>query len=370
MRLPQLTDSKETYAYVEMQLRAVLQPQHGFFGLTAILSDASYVITPACHITGGFAFFLWFGTNPNSGQFVVTLGGYHPAFKPPDYYPQVPRLGFNWAVSDEVSMKGDAYFALTPSCIMAGGGLEILYHSGDLRAWFTAQADFLVAWRPFFYTAHIDVSIGVSYNLDLLFCHKTISISLGATVDMWGPPTGGTAKIHVVIVDVTVHFGSENAGAQDTPLTWDGFQGLLPSAGSVVRINISDGLYTSQDSDKSGSGKRWVVRATDFQFFTQSAIPASHLQYGDTAKNAESVSGHPATDYTDPVPSIDIKPMNHAGVKSTHTLKIFKEGHLHEDLSGWSLKSRTQNVPESLWGARRRRRRRSHTSPPNPMPTH
>src|SRR6185503_18757278 len=302
MRLPKTGDA--VYAYVELQLRAVFKPQEGFFGLTAILSSNSFVIDPACHLTGGFAFYLWFGDNPNAGQFVITIGGYHPAFKPPDYFPQVPRLGFNWAVSDVVSIKGNAYFALTTSCIMAGGGLEVLFHDGDLRAWFTAQADLLISWHPFFFKASISVDIGVSYRLNLLFCHKTISLSIGASVDMWGPPTGGIVHVHLWVVSFSVAFGSDSAGQQNDPLKWDGFKSLLPAKDDVCKVTVSDGLYKTQDSTDSTSGKSWVVRASNFRFFTQSAIPASHLAYGNGNSPA------PVMLESTDTPTINVKPMN------------------------------------------------------------
>jgi hypothetical protein len=342
MRLPQVGD--QSYAYVEMQLKAVFRPQDGFFGLTAILSSNSFVIDPACHLTGGFAFYLWFGSNPNAGQFVITLGGYHPAFKPPDYYPQVPRLGFNWAVSDVVSVKGDAYFALTPSCVMAGGGLEILFHDGDLRAWFTAHADLLISWHPFFFIAHIDVDIGVSYRLNLLFCHKTISISIGATVDMWGPPTGGTVHVHLYVVSFTVHFGSDSAGQQNQPLQWPEFKTLLPAPNDVCKITVSNGLYKSMDSTVSSSGQAWVVRATNFRCFTQSTIPASHLTYGPAqSKGLMTAVGDSG---------INIKPMNLTGVTSIHSISIYRNSVTTPpvDVSEWTLQPRFQNVPEALWG--------------------
>ena len=78
-------------------------------------------LTEDCRLTGGFAFFFWF----DEGQFVLTLGGYHPSFVRPPEFPVVPRLGFHWAVSDAVVVKGEAYFALTSSCVMAGGRLEV-----------------------------------------------------------------------------------------------------------------------------------------------------------------------------------------------------------------------------------------------------
>lgn len=65
---------------------------------------------------------MWFGNNANSGDFVVTLGGYHPSFNVPSHYPQVPRLSFfNSSITSELNIKGEMYFALTPRCIMAGG---------------------------------------------------------------------------------------------------------------------------------------------------------------------------------------------------------------------------------------------------------
>ncbi|MBC7910623.1 MAG: hypothetical protein H7Y30_08990, partial [Pyrinomonadaceae bacterium] len=347
MRLPQTGD--QSYAYVELQLRAVFRPQEGFFGLTAILSDNSFVIAPACHLTGGFAFNFWFGPNEHAGQFVITLGGYHPAFKPPDYFPKVPRLGFNWAVSDVVSVKGDAYFALTTSCVMAGGGLEILFQEGNLSAWFTAHADLLISWHPFFFLAHIDVDIGVSYRLNLGFCSKTISISLGATVDMWGPPTGGKVHIHLWVISFTVGFGSDSAGQQNDKLEWPDFKSLLPATNDVCKVTISDGLYKSQDSKTSTSGQAWVVRATNFSCFTQSTIPASHLSNGTAAPKLAMATGDSATQDA----GISIRPMNLSGVTSTHSVNIYKDSikNTPANVSNWKFEPRFQNLPESLWGA-------------------
>lgn len=341
LQLPQPAESSQTYAYVELQLRAVFQPQDGLFSATAILSNNSYVLTPDCHLTGGFAFSLWFGSNPHAGEFVVTLGGYHPAFTPPAYYPQVPRLGFNWAVSDHVSIKGDSYFALTPSCAMAGGGLEVLFHDGDLSAWFTAHADLLVSWRPFFYIADIDVSMGVSYRLNLLFCHKTISISIGASVNMWGPPTGGRVHVHLVVVTFTVSFGSDSAGQDQQPLGWSDMKSLLPHPASVCTVTASSAVAAMSDDAASSSGKRWVVRPRGFSFSTASAIPASTL----------AADGHGGPSASSVGSGIAIRPMNRGNVASTHTVKISRNSKdaAAIDLAGWSFEPRTQSMPEALW---------------------
>jgi hypothetical protein len=341
MQLPTPAASSETYAYVELMLRVVLLPDDGSFAATAILTKNSYVITPDCHLTGGFAFYVWWGENPNAGQFVVTLGGYHPAFKVPAAFPVVPRLGFNWAVSDDVTIKGEAYFALTGSCVMAGGGLEVLFHSGDLQAWFTAHADLLISWHPFSFLADISISIGVSYRLNLLVCHKTITVSLGADLTLWGPPTGGVVDIDLTVVSFSVAFGSSGAEELTDPLAWKDFTALLPEPNTVCRIAITDGLFKSQDAPANSSGKLWIVRAKQFTFQTRSAIPASELTSGATVIPSTTSPG-----------GIAIRPMNLTDVTSTHTLQVFQgTSTTPVDTSTWSVTALPQTVPASLWSA-------------------
>ena len=102
---PQAPVGTPLLAQVELAIRAVFLPEEGFLGVEAQLTPASFILSPDCHLTGGFAFYSWFN-GPHSGDFVLTLGGYHPAFKVPDHYPRnVPRLGFNWQVSDSLSFN-------------------------------------------------------------------------------------------------------------------------------------------------------------------------------------------------------------------------------------------------------------------------
>jgi hypothetical protein len=353
LRLPQAAESPEAYAYVEMMIRVVVQPDQGYFAATAILGASSYVIAPDSHLTGGFAFFLWFGDSPYAGQFVATLGGYHPAFQPPGYYPTVPRLGFNWAVSDVVTMKGEAYFALTTSCVMAGGGLEVLFQEGALRAWFTAQADFLVAWRPFTYQAEIAVSIGVSYQLSVLGCTKTVTASLGADLTLWGPPTSGIARVNLVLVSFSVRFGDDGGGtdAGRDPLAWGTFRTLLPDAAALCRITIADGLSSSLPAAADSSGSRWIVRAGRFAFQTRTAIPASLLAYGTGATRDGELATKAVSVAGDASAGIAIRPMNLVGIASHHTVAIYRGNDTAPvDPAGWTMAGLRQPVPDALWG--------------------
>ncbi|MBP2230045.1 hypothetical protein J2847_003348 [Azospirillum agricola] len=344
MQLPVPAEGVPTYAFLELQLRAVFQPTLGVIEASAVLTSASYLLTRECRLTGGFAFSLWFPPSPHAGDFVVTVGGYHPAFKVPAHYPKVPRVGFNWSVSDCVTVKGEAYFALTPSCIMGGCALEALFSDGDLRAWFIARADFLVSWRPFYFLAEIEISVGVSYRLNLLFCHKTLSVSVGAALTLWGPPTGGKVRVDIVVVSFTVRFGADYGSGASEPLDWDGFSAMLPEPDAICVIAPGAELNRTVDDTASSSRKRWVVQPRGFSFTTQSAIPASRLVCdgpGGTAPRTHAAGA-----------GIDIRPMNRTGVDSTHRVRIARDtvDGPEVDLDGWRFEPRTQPVPKALWG--------------------
>ncbi|CAI7976495.1 conserved hypothetical protein [Frankia sp. Hr75.2] len=345
IQLPLPTESATTtYVYAELGVEAVIRPTQGSAEIAAQLSPASYVLTPACHLTGGFAAATWFGNNPHAGQFVVTLGGYHPAFRRPSYYPDAPRLGIDWAVSGSVSIKAQAYLAVTPSCAMAGARLEVLFHEGPIRAWFTAQADVLLSWRPFFFDARISVSIGASGSINLGILHVTISGSIGATLHLWGPPTGGSVTAHFPLIDVTVSFGGSRGGAETEALGWDVFASMLPKPADVVTVAPVSGVDSAVADtapNPGGSGKVWQARARDLRLFTQSAVPASHLRTGD----APLASSEPGDG-----PLVDVRPMDRVGLVGEHRLRLFYEDR-PASTDGWTLTARTRGVPASLWGA-------------------
>ena len=84
----------------------------------AQLTENSWLLMPSVRLTGGFAFATWW-KGPNAGQFVVTMGGYHPSFNHPGY-PNVPRLGLRWPPTENISIIGESYFALCSEAILAG----------------------------------------------------------------------------------------------------------------------------------------------------------------------------------------------------------------------------------------------------------
>jgi hypothetical protein len=323
---PEAGKSVPPVAKATLALKATFIPDDGIFSLQAQLTSDSFILSQACHLTGGFAFFCWFKDNGpiRAGDFVLTLGGYHPKYNVPAHYPHVPPLGINWQVSNELSIKGDAYFALTPQALMAGGHLEALWHSGDLSAWFKAGADFLICWKPYHYDAAIYVDIGASYTFEL-FGRHTITVDLGADLHLWGPEFAGTAEIHYYLFSVTIDFGDQGA-QKSLPIDWDHFKAsFLPAEDQVCTVAVQGGLVRQVKEDNGET--RWIMNPKELKFATNSVIPISDTL--SIAPMGQAGEGHPSKHI------ITIKRDDGTDVTS----------HFDKSTPIW------KSVPAALWGA-------------------
>ncbi|MEM7309116.1 MAG: DUF6603 domain-containing protein [Planctomycetota bacterium] len=261
-------------AEIHVALRARFAPDEGVLEVQAVLTAASYVFSKDCHLTGGFAFFSWF-SGPLAGDFVVTLGGYHPEFDVPEHYPTVPRLGFNWQISDALSAKGGLYYALTAHALMAGGFLEINYDDGSLKAWFKAGADFLIAWKPYHYSARIYIDVGASLG--------PISVDLGADLRVFGPDFSGTAELDLWIATYTVDFGDAEPALR--AIDWETFSGsFLPQPEDVCGASLTGGLLKRVQTEDE---ELWIVTPSELTLVTNSVIPSKTAILGSGADKVE-----------------------------------------------------------------------------------
>lgn len=341
-------------AYAELALDVSLQPAIGQFAALGQLTPSSFILESAAKLTGGFAVDFWFGASPHAGDFVVTIGGYNANFTPPAYYPQtVPRLGLNWTVSNELTIAGGLYFALTPGFVMAGGLLKATYRSGSFSAWFDAQSDFLCQFEPFSYSADITVSIGVSYTIHFIVT-KTISAQVAVGLSLYGPPFGGTATVDLDVVSATIDFGAAASTAPKPIASWALFrQQFLPAANSGTPSTIQPGgqpltqtatLLTigapGAITSTSTAGVDWVVNPQALTLVVTTVAPSSSLtlNVGQTGK----WSVTPA--------ALGIAPMAVAAgnLDSALTVTVTVNG-TNTDLS-WTVAPTTGSVPAALWG--------------------
>lgn len=323
---------------VELALKVRFSTVEGLLSVEARLTDNSWVLSRDCRLTGGFAFFIWFA-GPHAGDVVLTLGGYHPRFNKPAHFPNVPRLGFNWRVSSNVTIKGESYFALTTSCVMAGGRLEAVFQAGSLRAWFTCYADFLISWKPFAYDIQIGCSIGVSYRVSIRIpfvgrISKTFSVELSADVHIWGPELAGTVDIRWYIISFTVSFGANDAPTSKTPISWGEFRaGFLPAKNEDLFFgSVEAGLIEVKDKN---TDPKWQMK-TEFVLRTETALAANALEFGTLPRQTQGFD-------------MDIRPMALDNVTSVHQVRIRRGA---ADVTNSPLIRFEKNiakVPAALW---------------------
>lgn len=306
-------------ASLELALKARFSSAEGILSIQAQLTDNSYLISPDCQLTGGFAYFMWF---PKS-QFVLSVGGYNPHFTKPDEFPDVPRVGYHWSLLGFLSVRGECYFALTNSCVMAGTLFDVSYGPDWLQLWFKAYGDFLASWDPFFFEADVGVSVGATFAISVDLWFTTISVditvSIGATLVVKGPPLHGSLTVDLEIASVTVGFGPDTDPSKNLITDWNTFLVKYVYGGDTngfgVAAHATAGILTPMPAGTQptpgAASSPWQL-CTEFTFNTESRMPAGSIQdiFQQTVLNLT------------PLNAIDVAPMGLSSLTSKHKVTI------------------------------------------------
>lgn len=339
--MPKRSAGGNRFAHVELQLSATVDFRVGVTKIEGQLSPSSFILSPSCHLTGGFALYCWFEGSEHEGDWVFTIGGFHPAFKRPDHYPNPPRLGISWSLDSSLSITGEAYFAITPKVCMGGGRLHAALSLGPLDAWFDAYADFLINYNPFHFIANVGVSVGVRFTMDVWFVSIHISVEIGAQLHIMGPPVSGTLHVDFWVFGFDINFGPSPAKTE--PANLAEFYKLVlqsgpPAAGGSDTTNPQPHIFGCQSGLIPGPQKTppddiWNVRAGSFSF-----LISCRFAIGSAALNATSVNEDTAI-YAKPMRLV--KP-----VKSTMDIVITTDG----EPAVWKMTKVVKPVPNALWG--------------------
>ncbi|MFJ4528584.1 DUF6603 domain-containing protein [Streptomyces nigrescens] len=338
--LPTKGDKK--IARVEIGIEATLRPVAGELSFSAGFTEKTFLIDPNCKLRGGVGMKFWFGKHPKAGDFALILGAIPRGRELPARYPKQQPAGLTWGIGDTVNITGSAYAALTPKSLMAGGGLDVTFHAGPLRAWLHARVDALVEWNPFYFDVGIGVRVGVSATIKVWFVKVTISIEVGVSVRVWGPAVGGEATVHLWFISFTIGFGADRR-REPPALDWGGFQGMLPPPATMVRTTAISGYAgegTSAPAARSAV-KPWLVDSGGFTFTADTQAPVSKVFLDrDSTMPVE-------TDRT-----VDILPMQVKGRDSELRVWLdYNDG--TESLTDWGRTLIRGNVVNGLWGTSR-----------------
>jgi hypothetical protein len=352
---PQLPANEPALATVSLQIVGSFIPNEGLAIVQGRLTTDSYILDPSCHLTGGFAFATWFGTNAHAGDFVITIGGYHPDFQKPDYYPIVPRVGIAWKISTELNVTGGLYFALTPRALMAGGAMKAIFQTSldlsiatvDVKAWFILGADFIIYWKPFHYSAHLYIDIGIDVIIHFLGTHE-ISFDAGADLQVWGPKFGGHARVYVKVIGIKIGFNVD-FGAADTPpalLDWDNAdasksfrKSFLPADDKIVSVAVGEGLVRKINVGPDATPDYWfVINPKDFRLRTNSVIPIKNAVHQASAREDVQIN----TDF-----GIASMGKDESHVNTSHQIKVTRNNKPAD--ASFLLSPVLSSVPGGLW---------------------
>ena len=331
--------------HAALLLKASIKPETGLAAIEGALSNDCYILSKDCHLTGSFAFYTWY-SGEHSGDFVLTLGGYKRNYEKPDHYPSAQRLGLNWNISSNLSAQGELYFALTPSCIMAGGALKLQFTTSCVEAWFDAALDIYIQWKPYYYEFDVGILIGVKVKLKLF----TVKVEIGCNLSIWGPEFGGIAHVKLWIISFSIPFG--NSGKPEKPSidVKEFISSFLPQANSEQGltendsaayggcvISVNKGLIKEFDIDDKEKG--WKICAENFEILAKSVVPAKNAVFilcDDVVHNYSS--------------SVDtyLRPCNDSEFDSELCVTLKRTDGVEIE-NKFAVSEITENLPSALW---------------------
>ncbi len=191
-----------------------------------------------------------------SSGFLFTAGGFYPGFPVPAGLGEVRRLSISIAPSPILSIRADAYFALTASTVQFGGGLAVVADLGPIGVRGSLTLDVLIRTSPTLrFTAQLSGRFRLTFegedlisaSIDVLLegpgrwharAHAEISFlffSVSGTLELsWGHEDQ--------VAPPSVDVAAQVRLALDQPPVW---AHVLPAAdsGSVVLRSGADALH-------------------------------------------------------------------------------------------------------------------------------
>lgn len=180
------------------------------------LRKGSHIATIA--LSGGFAFVLSWDKRP---QFLFSVGGYHPRYKKPARFPEIPRLTAIIQKGDKLTLTCACYQAITSNSFQVGfrADLMLRYKKATIEGFFSF--DTLIYFDPFYFEAEINLGVLVRYKKK-----KLAGIELSFLLSGPRPWTvKGFAKIKIAFIKFKIKF----------KLTWGARQKAAPK---ILQPNI------------------------------------------------------------------------------------------------------------------------------------
>lgn len=162
-----MPSEKHDLIRLQMNVLGIIDFDQHSISLDAILYDSRLV--GKFPITGSMAMRLNWGSAP---VFALSIGGFHPAFKPPAKFPTLERLAISFSNTDDFRLRAESYIAITSNTYQFGAKLELYARAGGFSIEGRVGYDVLIQYDPFGFAADFYASVQLKYHSDNLFAVK------------------------------------------------------------------------------------------------------------------------------------------------------------------------------------------------------
>jgi len=155
----------EKHDLIRLQMNAIgiIDFDQKSISIDAVLFDSR--LAGKFPITGSMAMRLRWGSAP---MFALSIGGFHPAFKPPANFPVLQRLAISFSNSESFRLRAECYFAITSNTLQFGSRMELYAKAAGFSIEGQIGYDVLIQFDPFFFIADFYASVQLkrgSHNL-------------------------------------------------------------------------------------------------------------------------------------------------------------------------------------------------------------
>ncbi len=163
-------------------------------------------------LEGGMGVLAAFGGDSN---FIVTVGGFHPAYNPPSLpFVDIRLITINILNTSVARIRIMAYFAVTSNTVQFGARAELYFGVSIARIEGHLAFDALFQFSPFYFIISISASLSVK-----LFGAGLFSVRFRGSLEGTSPwHVEGTGSISILFWDVDVDFSHTWGEDEDTKL--------------------------------------------------------------------------------------------------------------------------------------------------------
>jgi hypothetical protein len=151
-----LPDESAAILRIQVNFLGEINFQKGQLSFDASLFDSKLL---AFTLSGDMALRLYWGQDAN---FLLTVGGFHPAYQPPPMnLPAIRRLTLALLSGDNPRLVLELYFAVTSNTVQFGAKLELYAAAWKFNAYGFLQFDVLFQFNPFYFIAEVTAMLAL-----------------------------------------------------------------------------------------------------------------------------------------------------------------------------------------------------------------